>query len=193
MRTNTPIPKAIFPVVLVVFLFSLQAASAYYDPGVQRWLNRDPLSDHASLAGFTGAPLIVRAQADNVNEFIALRNAPVIRIDPDGRFVPIIPVVIAGGGAILLGGCSSGPPGCCMVSWKATQAESIPGGCVYNASFGYATPPAGTKGCCPATMKPGRYSVYTKEKCETVPAQISVWIEKPGDPPSGKNPNPVPK
>jgi hypothetical protein len=42
-------------------------------------------------------------------------------------------------------------------------------------------------------MKPGRYSVYTKEKCETVPAQISVWIEKPGDPPSGKNPNPVPK
>jgi len=30
---------------LLVFLFSSHVASAYYDPGVQRWVNRDPMGE----------------------------------------------------------------------------------------------------------------------------------------------------
>ena len=33
-------------------LFSVpNLASAYYDPGVQRWINRDPVADEAGLLG----------------------------------------------------------------------------------------------------------------------------------------------
>src|SRR5580765_2148016 len=36
-------------VMAVTLLGSLQTASAYYDPGVQRWLNRDPIAENAGL------------------------------------------------------------------------------------------------------------------------------------------------
>jgi len=36
--------------ILLVLMGGLHAASAYYDPGVQRWPNRDPLGDLASGA-----------------------------------------------------------------------------------------------------------------------------------------------
>jgi hypothetical protein len=43
------ISLAIKAAVLVVALFfSADTVSAYYDPGMQRWLNRDPLGELAS-------------------------------------------------------------------------------------------------------------------------------------------------
>jgi hypothetical protein len=53
--------------VLLVLLGSLDTACAYYDPGVQRWLNRDPIYEIGgiNLFGFVG-------------------NQPTSRIDPYG-------------------------------------------------------------------------------------------------------------
>jgi hypothetical protein len=46
---NKPTP---FLLPLLLLLLCGQAASAYYDPGVQRWINRDPLGDGASGASY---------------------------------------------------------------------------------------------------------------------------------------------
>ena len=44
MRFKTPVLA-----IALIWLLSLVEASAFYDPGVQRWINRDPLGDLASL------------------------------------------------------------------------------------------------------------------------------------------------
>jgi hypothetical protein len=58
---------------LSLLFFSLWAcprtAHAYYDPGVQRWINRDPVAENGGI---------------NVFRFAA--NSPSMRIDPDGRY-----------------------------------------------------------------------------------------------------------
>jgi hypothetical protein len=41
-----PISCRLLP--LILFLVSLQPASAFYDPGAQRWLNRDPIEERGS-------------------------------------------------------------------------------------------------------------------------------------------------
>jgi len=48
MKSCQSAPSAVWLPVLLLFLFSLQVASAFYDPGVQRWLSRDPLGDPGS-------------------------------------------------------------------------------------------------------------------------------------------------
>jgi hypothetical protein len=46
-----PIRKRLTPtlVCLLLLLISLQAASAHYDPGTQRWINRDPIQEDGGL------------------------------------------------------------------------------------------------------------------------------------------------
>lgn len=55
-------------VLVLVVLTGLPPASAYYDPGVQRWINRDPVGERGGL---------------NLYGFVS--NAPVTKIDPLGE------------------------------------------------------------------------------------------------------------
>jgi len=47
MKTQTE--PLIWLLTLLAMVSAPQLASAYYDPGVQRWINRDPLGDGGSL------------------------------------------------------------------------------------------------------------------------------------------------
>jgi hypothetical protein len=54
-------------VVLLLTLISHQTACAYYDPGVQRWINREPLEEKGGI-----------------NLYRCLLNSSVNNVDPDG-------------------------------------------------------------------------------------------------------------
>lgn len=71
---------------LAVLLGSLSPARAYYDPGVQRWVSRDPLGDAATYQGRipkTGHNLI--NELGGVNLYSMVENNPARSIDIDGR------------------------------------------------------------------------------------------------------------
>jgi hypothetical protein len=53
----------VLTVILVSLLLSANPVSAHYDPGTQRWLNRDPLADFGSLTSRTPA-LVSAEEAD---------------------------------------------------------------------------------------------------------------------------------
>jgi len=61
-------------VALLAYWVGLCNASAFYDPGTQRWLNRDPFGEIGGI---------------NMHEYVG--NQPISNLDPDGRFawVPI--------------------------------------------------------------------------------------------------------
>jgi hypothetical protein len=77
MRKNR-LPILIVPLLALI---SHQTACAYYDPGAQRWLNRDPVLDK----GFRVATR-VKAPAEGPNSFLFLRNGPVNALDAFGLF-----------------------------------------------------------------------------------------------------------
>jgi hypothetical protein len=56
--------------VLVILLGGLHTARAFYDPGSQRWLNRDPLGDNGNLAALTAdfEPSIDRQDSDTTEK-----------------------------------------------------------------------------------------------------------------------------
>ncbi len=62
-------------------LLPLTPASAYYDPGVQRWINRDPINE----LGFDlfDYPRAARKSYYG-HDFTFLKNAPIVLIDPLG-------------------------------------------------------------------------------------------------------------
>lgn len=176
---------------MVYYLYRL------YDPGLQRWLNRDPLNDTASLSLATATHQVLPAAKHRVNEFAAMRNYPTGLVDPDGRIpvaVIIIPPIIAGI-AIFLEGCSSKPkgPGCCYVCWSVTSAQKTPdGGCLYGGqSFDRMQPPnpgtTSTKGCCPSKIDPRDHTgVYDPNPCaDELPTSVCIWMKKAGDSPGG--------
>jgi len=70
--------------ILLALLSGPHLASAYYDPGVQRWINRDPAEE-----GF------------DLNLYRPDLNRPTHVIDTDGRIPVLIPVVIVVGGGLL--------------------------------------------------------------------------------------------
>jgi hypothetical protein len=70
--------------MLLAVLTSGDKAAAYYDPGVQRWINRDPLLDEkhnpfGNLLRFEQAGLV------SGNTFAFARNSPLDLVDTDGR------------------------------------------------------------------------------------------------------------
>jgi RHS repeat-associated protein len=74
----------------------------FYDPNLQRWINRDPLGDESVLGGFLGTgsrmpDWYLRNEAMQ-NPYGFTRNSPMTFVDSDGRFV----IVIAVGGGILI-------------------------------------------------------------------------------------------
>lgn len=72
----------------------------YYDPNLQRWLNRDPIHElgHQTLR----AKRKSRIRPDNGNLYGFVHNNPISKYDPDGRWVG--PVLIGGVG-VGLGYC----------------------------------------------------------------------------------------
>lgn len=70
---------AIKTVAFVTFLFfSTETAFAFYDPGTQRWLNRDPLGEPGFEITREYEPDVL---ADGQNLYRFVGNAPTIRID----------------------------------------------------------------------------------------------------------------
>ena len=84
----------------------------FYDPNLQRWINRDPLSDIAGLPAVTAnlSNLSIESRAEDGmsgeelfhawtdihrNHFVALNNAPINRLDPSGQCALVIPIIIA--------------------------------------------------------------------------------------------------
>jgi hypothetical protein len=66
--------------VTVLTLICHQTACAYYDPGVQKWINRDPGVE----AGFQGLTPRTAHSSDQVKHYTFVRNAPTTSVDPFG-------------------------------------------------------------------------------------------------------------
>ncbi len=97
MKSNI---KLLLLILIAAFVSMVEVASAFYDPGLQRWINRDPLSDHGSLAHKSTASMPSNEAADtrgelsrqaedswmkvNRNVFGFLANSPLTWIDPLG-------------------------------------------------------------------------------------------------------------
>ena len=82
MQTRT---NAILVVVtLLVYFSGLRPAHAFYDPGMQRWLNRDPLTAH-SPANQQFAKVKLQFEAkEGPNIYVFVRNGPYNFIDAFG-------------------------------------------------------------------------------------------------------------
>jgi hypothetical protein len=76
----------IWLLALPALLSAPHLASAYYDPGVQRWINRDPLGDIGNIAIHPPNPVTdpVRERG-GVNLYLIVDNEPLGSIDIDGR------------------------------------------------------------------------------------------------------------
>jgi hypothetical protein len=101
---KTQMNLMIWLLTLLALLSTPHLASAYYDPGVQRWINRDPLGDFANL-GMNGpfrskTISVIHAHARRLRgstfeslagpdlfEFVA--NNPMNSFDPDGTTIPV--------------------------------------------------------------------------------------------------------
>jgi RHS repeat-associated protein len=68
-------------VTLLILVFLPHLASAYYDPGVQRWINRDPVGE----PGFEAVRGQGQAEpAADQNQYVFVGNNPVASADPLG-------------------------------------------------------------------------------------------------------------
>ena len=74
---------------LLLLLLSAQLACAYYDPGLQRWINRDPKDETGFYRVWRNdarrAQPATGPSASRVNLFTYVSNGPVNAVDPDGR------------------------------------------------------------------------------------------------------------
>ncbi len=70
---------------LLALFSAAPLASAYYDPGVQRWINRDPLSDAVNPVVSPTARRTPAEAAWGGNTSLFALNKPVQLIDTDGR------------------------------------------------------------------------------------------------------------
>lgn len=70
--------------VLMALFGGLHTAKAYYDPGTQRWLNRDPVYE-AGFGKLRGSrPLLPEL---DLNPYRFVGNEPVLKVDPLGLTV----------------------------------------------------------------------------------------------------------
>jgi hypothetical protein len=83
--------RHVFLVPFLLLVLGTFEVSAFYDPGLQRWINRDPLYDRGSPSG--RGSLAGQETLEGRNVFTFVENAPLGRLDPDGRN----PIVIGGG------------------------------------------------------------------------------------------------
>ena len=126
MRATKPTTKALLPVALLLFLFSLYSAKAFYDPGIQRWVNRDPLGEPGFETVRAGTPT---PQYGPPKTYLFLENAPNGFVDSDGLSIIAIPIPVGGGalanpiGGALCGGAAIGA----VLCWAFPNAMTKPG------------------------------------------------------------------
>jgi hypothetical protein len=84
MKTRS---KLTFALGFLLFLLSYRPGAAYYDPGLQRWLNRDPIADFASPINILKPAFVAlfyqRDLGGKLYQFV--HNLPTSGLDPDGR------------------------------------------------------------------------------------------------------------
>jgi hypothetical protein len=130
MKTKLNLTK-IALVVLALF-GSLHNASAYYDPGVQRWLNRDPISEKGHAILRNNQLYLARSHYD----FVFVENTGPNKIDAEG----LTPVEGCIGGGFLggLGGAIGGIGGALRTGcWRPVFCGAAGGavaGCVQGAA-----------------------------------------------------------
>ena len=98
-------------VALMAYWIGLCNARAFYDPGIQRWLNRDPLMDAGStvfdqMSQRTSSKLF-RHEQRQPNGYEFVNNAPVIQFDLFGLWSPGLPYNVPPGPACDAYGCGS--------------------------------------------------------------------------------------
>jgi hypothetical protein len=77
-----------------LWLLSQQCGQCFYDPGQQRWINRDPLAgDPGLLAGHPRRVLPAEMRV-GANLYEPMVNAPTIFVDSSGRFAIPYPIAI---------------------------------------------------------------------------------------------------
>jgi RHS repeat-associated protein len=140
----------------------------FYDPGLQRWISSDPISD----LGFNGAfhPRL-GTLSEAPSDFVYVRNSPLGHYD-----------------ALGLTGCAREKP-CCVMNYRATAATPwgvFNGGCIYTVTLKYALP-HNPNSCCPNTSNWGKaaFNVYIRSPCGFVPADIFINMWKKTDPSDG--------
>jgi hypothetical protein len=86
------LPPRLLTVLLALLSLSAERAYAFYDPGVQRWLNRDPVGEEVSEAPDQGGPRRKLASAEarlGPNLYTFVKNRPLHQID----YLGLSPVV----------------------------------------------------------------------------------------------------
>ena len=154
---------------LLLILTSLRTTSAYYDPGVQRWINRDPYGE----PGFE----LLRHQRQSVlgdgrNCCVFVENDPVTSIDADGTQITIpIRIIVP---RLFPKKDLGGPyvPHSCRLTGK----------CTTNADYG----PNAT--ICTYSCVPGGYSDEFGSVPRTVTYVIAPGAHCPPEPPNANNP-----
>jgi len=82
--------------MLATLFFTGGPAFAYYDPGMQRWLNRDPLVER----GFRILNQSDATKAFDANHFMFVGNNPILSVDANGLSYVGIGVGLSGAGAL---------------------------------------------------------------------------------------------
>jgi RHS repeat-associated protein len=72
---------------LGLWLLSQQCGQCFYDPGLQRWINRDPLGEVGFEALRHKPP---SALGDGLNRYLFVENAPIASVDSDGTLSVVI-------------------------------------------------------------------------------------------------------
>jgi hypothetical protein len=109
MKTKSELIKMLS---LLAFLLGTSAVFGFYDPAVQRWINRDPLGE----------------LPDGPNLYALVRNQPTRYFDADGRFAPIAWIIKKCVQRLIVGETGGGwiPPKCIEDSespWLAGMKE----------------------------------------------------------------------
>jgi hypothetical protein len=85
MRTKT---SRLLLGIVMLLLFANISASAFYDPGTQRWLNRDPVGDIVALNQLTISQIVPQlplpVEIKGPNLYVFNENRPISIADPYG-------------------------------------------------------------------------------------------------------------
>ena len=181
MKTNTS------PVLIVVTLLAywvyLCNASAFYDPGAQRWLNRDPLGEQGftdlyTLGGTGISPRQFSDLADSKNLYGFCGNDSITSVDLNGNQAQILKILVPRLFPKYPLGGPYNPPSCTLTGSQTTCAPMGPNAtiCTYLVVLG------GRNDETTGHPFPVTYIIAPGQTCPSCPPQYS----QPSYPPSRK-------
>ena len=112
---KTYITRLLWALALLAVLSATNPASAHYDPGTQRWINRDPLGDEVIVQqasrGHPSMYLDLLHFEGHGNLYRFNYNNPSGYVDKDGRqiAIPVGGGIVIGGVAIAVATCNAIP------------------------------------------------------------------------------------